>query len=89
MNNLLANSVMLAQIKLNDVGPDFQSATNLSVPGLVSGFVKLILILAGLAFFFILVVGGVKWILSGGDKAHTDERSIIAIAVCKDGRGVG
>ena len=72
MKNLLADSMMLAQIKLNDVGPDFKTATNLSVPGLVSGFVKLLLILAGLAFFFILVIGGVKWILSGGDKAHTE-----------------
>lgn len=72
MKNILADATMIAQIKLNDVGPNFQSATTLSVPGLVSGFVKLILILAGLAFFFILVVGGVKWILSGGDKAHTE-----------------
>lgn len=73
MNNLLAESMMLAQtINLSDVGPDFETATNLSVPGLISGFVTLILILAGLVFFFILVIGGVKWIMSGGDKAHTE-----------------
>lgn len=72
MKNLLADSMLLAQIKLNNVGDQFQPATTLSVEGMVSGFIKLILVIAGLAFFFILVIGGVKWILSGGDKAHTE-----------------
>ena len=39
---------------------------------MVSGFIRLVLVIAGLAFFFILVIGGIKWILSGGDKAHTE-----------------
>lgn len=68
----LADSLMLAQIKLNNVGDQFKPATTLSVEGMVSGFIKLILVVAGLAFFFILVIGGVKWIISGGDKAHTE-----------------
>lgn len=72
MKNLLADSVMLAQINLRNVGEDFSPATSLEVPDIISGFVKFILILAGLAFFFILVIGGVKWIMSGGDKAHTE-----------------
>jgi len=72
MSNLIADSMTLAQIKLNNVGDQFQPATTLSVEGMVSGFIKLILVVAGLAFFFILVIGGVKWILSGGDKAHTE-----------------
>lgn len=72
MKNLIADSLLLAQIKLNNVGEQFQPATTLSVEGMISGFIKLILVVAGLAFFFILVIGGVKWILSGGDKAHTE-----------------
>lgn len=73
MNNLLDKSMLLAEIKLNEnLGTSFQGAASLTVEGMVSGFIRLILVLAGLAFFFILVVGGIKWILSGGDKAHTE-----------------
>lgn len=66
MNNLLA------QIELNRGLGNFQPATGLTVEGIVSGFIGLVLVVAGLAFFFILVIGGIKWILSGGDKAHTE-----------------
>ncbi|WKZ25368.1 MAG: hypothetical protein QY322_03170 [bacterium] len=66
MNNLLA------QIELNQGLGNFQPATGLTVEGIVSGFIGLVLVVAGLAFFFILVIGGIKWILSGGDKAHTE-----------------
>lgn len=69
MNNLLAQTTIDLQQNLNGVA---QGANGLSINGMVSGFLNLILIVAGLAFFFILVVGGVKWILSGGDKAHTE-----------------
>lgn len=59
-------------IKLNENLGNFQSASGLRVETLVPGFLKLILLVAGVVFFFILVVGGVKWIMSGGDKAHTE-----------------
>jgi cbb3-type cytochrome oxidase subunit 3 len=68
MNNLN----FLAQIDLQKNLGNFQPATGLTIEGMVSGFIGLILVVAGLAFFFILVIGGVKWILSGGDKAHTE-----------------
>lgn len=70
MNNLLLaanDSIDLTK----DLG-SLQGVNNLSIGGMVSGFLSLILIVAGLAFFFILVVGGIKWIVSGGDKAHTE-----------------
>lgn len=72
MKNLIADASILAQIKLNDKLGEFSNAKDLRIEGMVSGFLKLVLIVAGLAFFFILVIGGVKWILSGGDKAHTE-----------------
>jgi len=72
MNNLLADAWLAQKIELNKVGGAFQEATNLSVEGIVSGFVRVMLVVAGLAFFFILVIGGIKWIISGGDKAHTE-----------------
>ncbi len=64
--------LLAQQIKLDQPGKGFEAATNLRVENMVSGFVKIILVLAGLSFFFILVIGGIKWILSGGDKAHTE-----------------
>ncbi|MEK7168617.1 MAG: hypothetical protein AAB778_01265 [Patescibacteria group bacterium] len=67
-NFLLAQQIRLDQ----NLGSAFQGATSLTVAGMVSGFIRLILVIAGLAFFFILVIGGIKWILSGGDKAHTE-----------------
>ena len=81
MNNLLltANDAINLQDNLTGVA---QGASGLSIGGMVSGFLNLILIVAGLAFFFILVVGGVKYILSGGDKAHTEgARSQITAAL--------
>lgn len=68
MKNLLAQQ----EINLNDLGEDFADITTLRFENIVSGFIQLILVVAGLAFFFILVIGGVKWILSGGDKAQTE-----------------
>ena len=82
-NNINMNDFLLAQTI--DLGKDlgnFSQATTLSIPGMVSGFLMLVLVVAALAFFFILVIGGVKWILSGGDKAHTEAaRSQITAAL--------
>lgn len=73
MNNLLLALEGSTSIDLTkNIGDIGAGAQQLSIGGMVSGFLSLILILAGLSFFFILVVGGVKWILSGGDKAHTE-----------------
>lgn len=68
MNNFLLSQ----KIDLQNVGAGFKGATSLTIENMVSGFVRVILVVAGLAFFFILVIGGIKWILSGGDKAHTE-----------------
>lgn len=74
MNNFLLATSVLA-VETIDLGKDlgaFDPAKSLTIPGMVSGFLGLVLVIAGLAFFFILVIGGIKWILSGGDKAHTE-----------------
>jgi amino acid transporter len=68
MNNFL----LAQQIKINEVDGAFQNATNLRIENMVPALIKFVLVIAGLAFFFILVIGGIKWILSGGDKAHTE-----------------
>jgi hypothetical protein len=41
------------------------------IGNLVSNAVSLAFIVAAIAFFLILVVGGLKWLTSGGDKAKT------------------
>ena len=47
--------------------------TELTIPGLISAGIRLMLVLAAIVFFFILVFGGIRWITSGGDKAQTEE----------------
>lgn len=38
----------------------------------LSGAIRLVLVVAALAFFFTLVIGGIQWILSGGDKTGAE-----------------
>lgn len=58
------------------------NVTNLTISGLISFAITAIIIIAGLIFFFMLVIGGLKWILSGGDKGQTESaRSQITAAL--------
>ncbi|MCJ7805265.1 hypothetical protein MUP46_01335 [Patescibacteria group bacterium] len=50
----------------------FSQLGNLTIGGIVSGLIRFILVVAALVFFFILVIGGIRWIASGGDKAQTE-----------------
>lgn len=67
--------MLLAQDTINlvpPVGSGFENLTTLSFPGIISMLIQLILVLAAVIFFFILVIGGIRWITSGGDKAQTE-----------------
>ncbi|MFC1625587.1 hypothetical protein ACFL1Q_00895 [Patescibacteria group bacterium] len=67
--------MLLAQeetIKFKDNVGEFSGLTNLTVPTIVSGLIKLIMVVAAIVFFFILVIGGIRWIASGGDKQQTE-----------------
>lgn len=66
LNVLLADSINLQP------GGQFGSIQSLEFGSLIGAALKLILVVASLVFFFILVLGGVHWILSGGDKAKTE-----------------
>ncbi|RLC31706.1 hypothetical protein DRH13_02675 [Candidatus Woesebacteria bacterium] len=70
MLNFLYSTAVLAadDINLNPTG-EFAALGDLTVGGIVSAFIRLILVIAALVFFFILVIGGIRWIASGGDKA--------------------
>jgi len=50
----------------------FGQLGNLTIGGIVSGLIRFVLVVAALVFFFILVIGGIRWIASGGDKAQTE-----------------
>lgn len=66
---------LLAQadtINLSNVGTKFSPLTTLTIPGIISAFIRLTVVIAGIVFFFILVIGGIRWIASGGDKAQTE-----------------
>ena len=50
----------------------FGNLTNLHFSDLITYAINLVLILAAVLFFFLLVLGGIKWITSGGDKGQTE-----------------
>jgi len=51
--------------------PEFPGLDEITVPAIISAAVKFILIVAALVSFIFLVIGGIKWITSGGDKEGT------------------
>jgi cbb3-type cytochrome oxidase subunit 3 len=56
--------------------------TTATVPSIVSYAISVIFLIAAVIFFFMLLIGGLKWILSGGDKAQTESaRSQITAAL--------
>lgn len=71
MQNLLA-ATSAEQLDLKDTGSNFSALSNLSIPGIISGLIRMSLVVAAIIFFFMLVIGGIKWIASGGDKAQTE-----------------
>ena len=65
--------VVYAQEKAIDITPPegWENLANITLPGIVSTLIKLILIVAAIIAFIFLVIGGIKWITSGGDKEAT------------------
>ena len=77
----LVNQVMAAPETIN-INPDkisgfsgegLKPLRTITVSSLVSGAVALILIASALVFFFMLIVGGIKWMMAGGDKEKAGE----------------
>jgi len=69
--SLMAIPVLIAdKINISPTG-DFSSLANISVGGIVSAGVTLILIIAALISFVFLILGGIRWMTSGGDKEGT------------------
>lgn len=70
MRNLLAQAVN-TEFNLKP-GGEALTIQELTLPQIVSGFITFALIIAAIVFFFMLVVGGIRWITSGGDKGQTE-----------------
>lgn len=73
LNTALLAGVVYAQQRDISLQPPtgWEKLANITLPGIVSTIIKLILVVAALIAFFFLVVGGIKWITSGGDKEQT------------------
>jgi len=64
---------LLATQEINLAPPTgFENLSSISFGGLVGLAISFILIIAAIAFFFMLVLGGIRWITSGGDKGKTE-----------------
>jgi len=55
--------------KINVGAPEgFLTLGTITISKIITGSIRLVLILASLVFFFMLVWGGIQWMMSGGDK---------------------
>lgn len=54
--------------KYLELTPSTKTWINLNVQSIVSNLINLILIVALVVFLFLLLLGGIQWITSGGDK---------------------
>ena len=70
-------------IDLRPTEAAYQKIVTMQFPTLLSGMVKFIMVIAAVIFFFVLVAGGIQWIVSGGDKtgAETARKRITAALV--------
>jgi len=69
----MKNLAVLAaeQINLKPQGPEFGRLGEITIPAIVSALIKFTLVIAAFVAFIFLIVGGIKWITSGGDKEQT------------------
>ncbi len=51
---------------------EFEDLTNITPASLVSGAISLVMLIVALVFFFMLVWGGLKWVMSGGDQKNVE-----------------
>lgn len=79
MFNKIKDKIMFAAIAAPALAQDgkieimpqpgqFRTLTELTVGKIVSGAISLTMLLVALVFFFILVLGGIKWVTSEGDE---------------------
>lgn len=53
-------------------GTGFDSLPNLTISGIISGAISLVMLVVALVFFFILILGGLRWVMSEGDQKNVE-----------------
>lgn len=61
-----------ATVNLSPSTSDFEPLTSITISGIVSGAISLVMLLVALVFFFILIMGGLRWVMSGGDQKNVE-----------------
>ncbi len=73
---------LIAQVVNISAPEQFRNLQNIDFNSLVTIVISFAIIVAALAFFFMLILGGIKWITSGGDKGKVESaRSQITAAL--------
>jgi hypothetical protein len=72
VNLAMLSAVYAAGEKVN-LEPPVPSLNTITISKIVSGAIALVFIAAALVFFFMLVLGGIKWMMAGGDKEKATE----------------
>ena len=72
MNLLAAADTQINLIPGGGGQSQFGGLSSLTFGGILQGAISLALVVAAIIFFFMLVLGGITWILSGGDKGKTE-----------------
>ncbi len=67
--NIVVNAVQITPEPPSDIQLTPGQGTLTDIAPIISGAVQLILVVAGLIAFVYLLLGGIKWITSGGDSA--------------------
>lgn len=68
---LIAPAYAQSQIKLDQPsGEEWDRLTELTIPGIISGAISLVMVVVALVFFFMLIWGGLKWVMSQGDEKN-------------------
>ena len=78
----IAAPVFADSIQLNPGGGFGNQLTGLTVVGIIKVAISLVMIVVALIFFFMLIWGGLRWVMSQGDeKAVTGARGQITNAL--------
>ncbi len=67
-------STVFAQDTDINLGPtgEFTNLSGVKIENIISAAISFALIAAAIVFFLMLIIGGIKWMMSGGDKAQTE-----------------
>lgn len=60
------------KISLSPSTSDFKPLTSITISSIISGAISLVMLVVALVFFFILIMGGLRWVMSGGDQKNVE-----------------